>query len=71
LDIETIKLLRAASNMNQYELSEYIGVNRSELALVEAGYREPSGRLINAIRSNFDAEFIRLVEHISELGRSI
>lgn len=64
MDKELIKGIRAVLQMNQNEFSKFLGVNRSELANVEAGYREASDRLIEAIYSKFDRGFIKKIEEV-------
>lgn len=59
-----IQLLRVNMRLNQRQFSELINANRSELALVEAGYRNASDRLVSSIRENIDAEFIGLVKAV-------
>jgi hypothetical protein len=59
-----IQLLRVNLRMNQQQFSVLVNANRSELALVEAGYRNASERLVSSIRENIDAEFIELVKAI-------
>jgi transcriptional regulator with XRE-family HTH domain len=59
-----IQLLRVNLRLNQQQFSELINAHRSELALVEAGYRNASERLISSIRENIDAEFIELVKAV-------
>jgi transcriptional regulator with XRE-family HTH domain len=59
-----IQLLRVNLRLNQQQFSELLNANRSELAQVEAGYRNASQRLISSIRENIDAEFIDLVKAV-------
>lgn len=61
---EFIQLLRVNMRLNQQQFSVLLNANRSELALVEAGYRNASHRLVTSIRDNVDAEFIELVKAV-------
>jgi transcriptional regulator with XRE-family HTH domain len=61
---EFIQLLRVNMRLNQQQFSGLINANRSELAQVEAGYRNASQRLVASIRENIDAEFIELVKAV-------
>lgn len=51
--------------MNQYQFSEHIGESRSQLALVEAGYRKPSRKMVAAIKDSFEPEYIELIEQVA------
>jgi transcriptional regulator with XRE-family HTH domain len=59
-----IQLLRVNMRLNQQQFSVLLNANRSELAQVEAGYRNASHRLESSIRENIDAEFIELVKAV-------
>jgi DNA-binding transcriptional regulator YiaG len=59
-----IQLLRVNMRLNQQQFSVLLNANRSELAQVEAGYRNASQRLVSSIRENIDAEFIELVKAV-------
>jgi transcriptional regulator with XRE-family HTH domain len=61
---EFIQLLRVNMRLNQQQFSVLLNANRSELAQVEAGYRNASQRLVASIRENIDAEFIELVKAV-------
>jgi transcriptional regulator with XRE-family HTH domain len=61
---EFIQLLRVNMRLNQQQFSVLLNANRSELAQVEAGYRNASQRLVSSIRENIDAEFIELVKAV-------
>jgi transcriptional regulator with XRE-family HTH domain len=61
---EFIQLLRVNMRLNQQQFSVLLNANRSELAQVEAGYRNASQRLVTSIRENIDAEFIELVKAV-------
>jgi transcriptional regulator with XRE-family HTH domain len=61
---EFIQLLRVNLRLNQQQFSVLLNANRSELAQVEAGYRNASQRLVSSIRENIDAEFIELVKAV-------
>jgi transcriptional regulator with XRE-family HTH domain len=61
---EFIQLLRVNMRLNQQQFSVLLNANRSELAQVEAGYRNASQRLVLSIRENIDAEFIELVKAV-------
>jgi transcriptional regulator with XRE-family HTH domain len=61
---EFIQLLRVNLRLNQQQFSVLVNANRSELAQVEAGYRNASERLVSSIRENIDAEFIELVKAV-------
>src|SRR5699024_11236926 len=56
---QLIKSIRMSLHLNQNEFSKLIGVGRSELANIEAGYRDVSENLVRAIRENIDLEFIK------------
>ena len=49
----TLIALRDFNGLSQEEFSAKIGYARSSIAKVEAGYIEPSRRLISAIARNF------------------
>lgn len=65
MDVKQIKLIRICAGMNQYQFSEHIGESRSQLALVEAGYRKPSRKMVAAIKDSFEPEYIELIEQVA------
>lgn len=68
---QLIKSIRMSLHLNQNEFSKLIGVGRSELANIEAGYRDVSENLVRAIRENIDLEFIKKVEEVYNNGQKI
>jgi DNA-binding XRE family transcriptional regulator len=64
MDKGLIQLIRMNMRLNQHKFAELLGVHRSDLANVEAGYRDPSDKLIEKIYENVDGEFITQVKAI-------
>ncbi|WP_061570292.1 helix-turn-helix domain-containing protein [Caldibacillus debilis] len=65
---ELIKLIRQSLRMNQHQFSSKLGISRSQLALVEAGYIEPSRELIEKIRQLVGDDYIQRVKNILVWG---
>lgn len=67
---ELIKLIRINMRLNQHKFSELIGVHRSDLANIEAGYRAPSDKFITKIYEHVDVDFIEKVNALYEWRKS-
>ena len=68
MNSELIKLIRQSLRLNQYQFSSKLGISRSQLALVEAGYIEPSQELTEKIRQLVGDDYIQRVKNILMWG---
>lgn len=61
-----LKVARATRGLTQLELSQKSGVNRSQLALVESGKREPGLRVLEQLATALDLPLYLLMLIASE-----